>query len=165
MTKADLVRLAAEKTGLTTNQSAVFFDLLASTTVEETKKHGEFSISQVGKLVKAQRGDRIGRNPQTGEAFKIKAKTRVKFIVAKAAKDEAPRSIREALQGCHHDASGHRRVVSLPFWGTPADVGLISSCTEENSVTARDSPFQSLPPMYQTRIRLWVNQTASSLIT
>ena len=64
-----------------------FFDLLASTAIQETKKNGEFTIPGLGKLVKAQRAARIGRNPQTGEAIKIKAKTAVKFRVAKAAKD------------------------------------------------------------------------------
>ena len=49
--------------------------------------NGEFTIPGLGKLVKAQRAARIGRNPQTGEAIKIKAKTAVKFRVAKAAKD------------------------------------------------------------------------------
>jgi DNA-binding protein HU-beta len=38
-------------------------------------------------LVKAHRAARMGRNPQTGESIKIKAKTVVKFRVAKAAKD------------------------------------------------------------------------------
>ena len=37
--------------------------------------------------MKAERKARIGRNPQTGEQIKIKAKTVVKFRVAKAAKD------------------------------------------------------------------------------
>jgi DNA-binding protein HU-beta len=36
---------------------------------------------------KAHRKARIGRNPQTGEPIQIKAKTVVKFRVAKAAKD------------------------------------------------------------------------------
>ena len=40
-----------------------------------------------GKLVKAERKARLGRNPQTGETIKIKAKTVVKFRVAKVAKD------------------------------------------------------------------------------
>jgi DNA-binding protein HU-beta len=44
-------------------------------------------IPGLGKLVKAQRAARMGRNPQTGEAIKIKAKTAVEFRVAKAAKD------------------------------------------------------------------------------
>ena len=38
-------------------------------------------------LVKAHRKARMGRNPQTGEPIQIKAKTVVKFRVAKAAKD------------------------------------------------------------------------------
>ena len=41
----------------------------------------------IGRLVKAERKARMGRNPQTGEAIKIKAKTVVKFRVAKSAKD------------------------------------------------------------------------------
>jgi DNA-binding protein HU-beta len=87
MTKAELVRFVAEKLELTTKQSAAFFDLLAETAVQETKKNGEFTIPGLGKLVKAQRAARLGRNPQTGESIKIKAKTAVKFRVAKAAKD------------------------------------------------------------------------------
>jgi DNA-binding protein HU-beta len=87
MSKSDLVRLVAEKMELTAKQSAAFFDLLAATAIEETKKNGEFTIPGLGKLVKAHRAARIGRNPQTGESIKIKAKTAVKFRVAKAAKD------------------------------------------------------------------------------
>ena len=43
--------------------------------------------SAFGRLVKAERKARVGRNPATGEQIKIKAKTVVKFRVAKAAKD------------------------------------------------------------------------------
>ncbi|RXH54679.1 HU family DNA-binding protein [Granulicella sibirica] len=87
MTKSELVRVVSEKMELTTKQSVALFDLLASTAIQETKKGGEFTIPGLGKLVKAQRAARIGRNPQTGESIKIKAKTTVKFRVAKAAKD------------------------------------------------------------------------------
>ena len=87
MTKSELVKLVAEKMELSSKQTAAFFDLLAATAIQETKKNGEFTIPGLGKLVKAQRAARIGRNPQTGEAIKIKAKTSVKFRVAKAAKD------------------------------------------------------------------------------
>jgi DNA-binding protein HU-beta len=55
--------------------------------VKETKKNGVFVIPGLGRLVKAERKARLGRNPQTGETIKIKAKTVVKFRVAKAAKD------------------------------------------------------------------------------
>jgi DNA-binding protein HU-beta len=87
MTKTQLVRHLAEKNELTSKQTASFMQMLADTAVKETKKNGEFTIPGLGKLVKAERKARIGRNPQTGEAIKIKAKTVVKFRVAKAAKD------------------------------------------------------------------------------
>ncbi|HSU19265.1 MAG TPA: HU family DNA-binding protein [Acidobacteriaceae bacterium] len=87
MTKTQLVRHMAEKLEITSKQAANFFQTLADTAVKETKKNGEFTIPGLGKLVKAERKARIGRNPQTGEAIKIKAKTVVKFRVAKAAKD------------------------------------------------------------------------------
>jgi DNA-binding protein HU-beta len=87
MTKTALVRHLAEKLAVTNKQSASFLDLLAETAVKETKKNGVFVIPGLGRLVKAERKARLGRNPQTGETIKIKAKTVVKFRVAKAAKD------------------------------------------------------------------------------
>ena len=87
MTKTEWIRFAAEKLELTNKQSAAFTELLAATAIQETKKNGEFTIPGIGKLVKAQRAARMGRNPATGESIKIKAKTTVKFRVAKAAKD------------------------------------------------------------------------------
>ena len=87
MTKSSLIQLVADKMEIPKKQAAEFLDLLAETAVQETKKNGEFTVPGLGKLVKAQRAARIGRNPQTGEAIKIKAKTTVKFRVAKAAKD------------------------------------------------------------------------------
>ncbi|HUX43785.1 MAG TPA: HU family DNA-binding protein [Terracidiphilus sp.] len=87
MTKTALTRHMAEKLQLTNKQSAAFLDLLAETAIKETKKNGVFVIPGIGRLVKAERKARIGRNPQTGAAIKIKAKTVVKFRVAKAAKD------------------------------------------------------------------------------
>jgi len=87
MTKTQLVRQMAEKLELTNKQASAFLELLAETAVKETKKNGLFVVPGIGRLVKADRKARMGRNPQTGEAIKIKAKTVVKFRVAKAAKD------------------------------------------------------------------------------
>jgi DNA-binding protein HU-beta len=87
MTKTQLVRMMAEKMELNNKQSAAFLELLADTAVKETKKNGVFVIPGLGRLVKAHRKARLGRNPQTGEEIKIKAKTVVKFRVAKSAKD------------------------------------------------------------------------------
>jgi DNA-binding protein HU-beta len=87
LTKTQLVRHLAEKLELTNKQAAFGLEVLAETAIRETKKSGEFTIPGIGKLVKAERKARLGRNPQTGETIKIKAKTVVKFRVAKAAKD------------------------------------------------------------------------------
>ena len=87
LTKTALIRSMAEQLELPSKQVGQFFDVMAATAVKETKKNGEFTIPGIGKLVKAERKARVGRNPQTGEAIKIKAKTVVKFRVAKAAKD------------------------------------------------------------------------------
>ena len=87
MTKTQLIRYMAEQTETPPKQIAAFLELLIETATTHTRKNGEFTIPGLGKLVKAQRAARMGRNPATGEAIKIKAKTTVKFRLAKAAKD------------------------------------------------------------------------------
>jgi len=90
LTKTQLVRHLAEKTELPNKTVAGFLEQLADVAVKEvkeTKKNGVFVVPGLGRLVKAHRKARVGRNPQTGEPIQIKAKTVVKFRVAKAAKD------------------------------------------------------------------------------
>src|SRR5580704_17899600 len=87
LTKTQLIRLLAEKTELPNKTAAAFMEHLADTAIKETKKNGIFVVPGLGRLVKAHRKARVGRNPQTGEPIQIKAKTVVKFRVAKAAKD------------------------------------------------------------------------------
>jgi DNA-binding protein HU-beta len=87
MTKTQLVRLLAEQVQLTNKQAAAFLGNLAEVAVAQTKKNGVFVLPGLGRLKKVQRKARMGRNPQTGEAIKIKAKTTAKFYLAKAAKD------------------------------------------------------------------------------
>ena len=87
MTKTQLVRSLAEQLTLTNKQAAAFLENLADIAVAQTKKTGVFVVPGLGRLKKVQRKARMGRNPQTGEAIKIKAKTTAKFYLAKAAKD------------------------------------------------------------------------------
>jgi DNA-binding protein HU-beta len=87
MTKTQLVRLLAEKVEITNKQSAAFLNTLAEVAVAQTKKTGVFVVPGLGRLKKVQRKARTGRNPQTGETIKIKAKTTAKFYLAKAVKD------------------------------------------------------------------------------
>jgi DNA-binding protein HU-beta len=87
MTKTELVRHIAEKHEISNKTAAAFLQHLAELAIKETKKNGVFILPGLGRLVKSNRKARMGRNPQTGEAIKIPAKTVVKFRVAKAAKD------------------------------------------------------------------------------
>src|SRR5437660_12862705 len=87
MTKTQLVRHMAEKLETNNKTAATFLEHLAEMAIKETKKNGVFVLPGLGRLVKANRKARMGRNPQTGEAIKIPAKTVVKFRVAKTAKD------------------------------------------------------------------------------
>ena len=87
MTKTQLVRDLAEKAELPNKTVSGLLENLADTAIKETKKNGVFVVPGLGRLVKAHRKARMGRNPQTGEPIQIKAKTVVKFRVAKAAKD------------------------------------------------------------------------------
>jgi DNA-binding protein HU-beta len=87
MTKSQLLSDLAEKTGLSKKDVNSVLDEMATMAYKEVKKNGEFTVPGFGKMVKAQRKARIGRNPATGEEIKIAAKTVVKFRLAKAAKD------------------------------------------------------------------------------
>ena len=87
MTKSQLVSALADKTGMTKKDVGSFLDLVADTACKEAKRKGEFTLPGLGKLVKVHRKARMGRNPATGQALKIPAKTVLKFRIAKAAKD------------------------------------------------------------------------------
>jgi len=87
LTKSQIATHSADKFSITRRQAVEMLDELANLAYNEAKKKGEFTIPGVGKLVKQQRKARTGRNPATGEAIKIPAKTVMKFRVAKAAKD------------------------------------------------------------------------------
>ncbi len=87
MTKSQMLAALAEKTGMSKKEAENVVDVLVTMAMEEVKNNGEFTIPGIGKLVKAHRKARMGRNPATGEEISIPAKTVVKFRVAKAAKE------------------------------------------------------------------------------
>lgn len=87
MTKSELLNRLAEKVEVSRKQAGMFLDALAEIGYGQVKSAGEFTLPGFGKLVKKHRAARMGRNPATGEQIQIKAKTVVKFRVAKAAKE------------------------------------------------------------------------------
>ena len=63
------------------------FDELQSLAESEMQSNGEFVLPGMVKLVKQDRKARMGRNPATGDAIQIPAKTVVKARIAKQLKD------------------------------------------------------------------------------
>jgi DNA-binding protein HU-beta len=92
LSKSKIISHLADKVSTTDKpvskkQVSTFFDELFKLAVKEAKGSGKFVIPGIGRAVKAHRKARMGRNPATGEAIKIKAKTVVRLRAAKAFKD------------------------------------------------------------------------------
>lgn len=87
LTKSQIVSYVAQKFDLSKKTAAAIIEEMAALAVAETKKAGAFTFPGIGKLVLVKRKARVGRNPATGEAINIPAKTVVKMRVAKACKD------------------------------------------------------------------------------
>ncbi len=89
MTKSQLYKQLADNVELPRKTVVAFMDELTNIAMKETKNVGVFTLPGFGKLRKVNRKARMGRNPQTGEAIKIPAKTVVRFRVSKACKEAA----------------------------------------------------------------------------
>lgn len=87
LTQTEIVNTLADSSGLKKTEVKAMFDAIAALATAEVKKNGEFTLPGFGKLVKATRKAREGRNPATGATIKIPAKTTVKFRLGKAMKD------------------------------------------------------------------------------
>ena len=88
LSKTKIVSHMDEKVGTSKKTAVLFFEELFKLAVKEAKGNaGKFVIPNIGRVVKAHRKARLGRNPQTGEQIKIKAKTVVRLRPAKAFKD------------------------------------------------------------------------------
>jgi DNA-binding protein HU-beta len=87
MTKAQIVSHFAGKFEISKKMASEIIEEVAALAISETKKIGSFTLPAIGKLVLVKRKARMGRNPATGEANKIAAKTVVKMRIGKATKE------------------------------------------------------------------------------
>ncbi len=87
MTKGEIITHLAKKTKTTKKVAGEFLDELVKLSYKEAKK--DFVIPGLGKLTVANRKQRMGRNPATGQTMVIPAKKVLKFRISKAAKDAA----------------------------------------------------------------------------
>ena len=86
-TKSEIMAAIAEAAGISKKQAVAAYEKLLAVAYEGAKGPKGIVLPGLGKLIKAKSKARMGRNPATGAAIKIPARTKVKFRVAKAAKD------------------------------------------------------------------------------
>jgi len=86
MNKGDLINEVAKVTG-TKKDAQAAVDCIFSTITKALKKKDSVALVGFGTFKVGKRKARTGRNPQTGEAIKIKAKNVPKFTAGKDLKD------------------------------------------------------------------------------
>lgn len=88
MTKIELVEKMAKDAGITKSAAGTALaSFIEGVTKALKKKDGKVTLVGFGTFSKVRRKARKGRNPQTGEAIKIKASNTVKFKAGKKLKD------------------------------------------------------------------------------
>ena len=85
MSKSKIITYLSEEAEVSKKQAAAVLEALTDLAHKEAKKG--FTLPGLGKRVVVNRKARMGRNPATGEAIKIPAKTVVKARIAKQLKD------------------------------------------------------------------------------
>ena len=83
MNKATLIDMIAADAGITKTAAATAVDSMTSGITKALKKNQRVTLVGFGTWGVTKRKARIGRNPQTGEAIKIKAKKAVRFKAGK----------------------------------------------------------------------------------
>ena len=79
MNKATLIDMIAEDAGITKTAAATAIDSLVHGVTGALRKNQRVTLAGFGTFCVSKRKARTGRNPQTGEAIKIKAKKSVRF--------------------------------------------------------------------------------------
>ncbi|HSB78641.1 MAG TPA: HU family DNA-binding protein [Candidatus Methylomirabilis sp.] len=87
MTKADLVERAAKAAKVTKKAAEAVLDSFMEGVRDSLKKGKRVSLVGFGTFSVGKRAARNGRNPQTGEAIKIKAAKVPRFKAGKTLKD------------------------------------------------------------------------------
>jgi DNA-binding protein HU-beta len=98
MTKVELVAKIAEIAGLTKVDADKALSAFIAATTAAVKAGDKVTLVGFGTFSAVTRAARTGRNPQTGKAMKIEAKTNGKFTPGKALKDLKAKPVKAAAK-------------------------------------------------------------------
>lgn len=88
MTKAGLVDSVYERVGVSKKDAAEYVDVVLEIMKETLEGGDELKISGFGKFEVRHKGERIGRNPQSGVEIMIPRRKVLRFKVSQVLKDE-----------------------------------------------------------------------------
>jgi len=83
MNKAELINNLAEDAGITKTQANTALDSFVEAVTKTLKGGGKVTLVGFGTFSVSKRAARNGRNPQTGEVIKIKARKVARFKAGK----------------------------------------------------------------------------------
>jgi DNA-binding protein HU-beta len=83
MNKAELINKVADDTGVTKTQANAALDSFIEAVTKTLKTGGKVTLVGFGTFSVSKRAARNGRNPQTGEVIKIKARKVARFKAGK----------------------------------------------------------------------------------
>lgn len=87
MNKSEMIDAIAESAGLTKAQAGKALDAAVDAVTKALKAGDEVTLVGFGSFYVAEREERTGRNPRTGETIKIAAAKQPKFRAGKSLKD------------------------------------------------------------------------------
>ncbi len=87
LTKSQVLNEVATATSMKRKEVQGVMDAVCALVTKSLKKDGKIKLHGLGIFVKRNRPARMARNPKTGEMIKVKAKTVVRFRVAKVLKE------------------------------------------------------------------------------
>ena len=88
MTKAGIVNDVYEHVGVTKKEAAEYVDAVFDAMKDTLSTGEDVKISGFGKFEVRQKGERVGRNPRTGEEIMIPERKVPRFKVSQVLKDE-----------------------------------------------------------------------------
>ena len=86
-TKSDIAKNIANKTSISNQKAKQLLDRFIQVVVSGSKKQ-QVKISGFGTFIRKETPARIGRNPKTGEEFKISKRTKLNLILSNKIKEK-----------------------------------------------------------------------------
>ena len=89
MNKGELIAAMADRSGVNQGQAGDCLEAFLDIVCEQVSQGGEVNITGYIKFTQVDRGARMGRNPQTGEALHVPASKAVKITAGSKLKKAA----------------------------------------------------------------------------